>query len=245
MQTSERKQNDPIELSVRSRNWDASKNDVFEIKRYTYSDLHKVFTQHNFSAIHWNNGKREGLNFHKAVGFVGDYDDGANMQDVYDQLTSEGRNHLIITDREISGLDKKIKNLIEVLAKGTLKDTSPVEKELDSLNNLRREKSAYRDIIVSEIARHESPAPNADALQGLYKEFDELWDTFSRADQRKVLNLLIDHIEITHSKSGDNGEIILYLYNEPPVKSLYEITEGSHFYHCKLRRRDLNPQPSG
>ena len=54
-----------------------------------------------------------------------------------------------------------------------------------------------------------------------------------------MLNLLIDGVEINYPKDSDKGEIILYLYHEPPVKSLYEITEGSHLFSVLLRRRDL------
>ena len=54
-----------------------------------------------------------------------------------------------------------------------------------------------------------------------------------------MLNLLIDGVEINYPKDSDKGEIILYLYHEPPVKSLHEITEGSHLFSVLLRRRDL------
>ena len=154
------------------------------------------------------------------------------------------KNDLKNTNRQISNTEMKIKNLIDVIANGSLDDTSPIEEELDSLNTLKQEKAAYRDNLVQEISQKESPTPNADNLMTIYKEFDELWDTFTKSERRKVLNLLIDGIEITYPKNSDKGEIILYLYNEPPIKSLYEITEGSHVYLCKLRRRDLNSQPS-
>ncbi len=145
---------------------------------------------------------------------------------------------------QISDTEMKIRNLIDVLAKGSLDDTSPIEKELGSLNTLKQEKAAYRENLIQEISQKKSPTPNADTLMTIYKEFDELWDTFSKPERRMVLNLLIDGIEINYPKDSDKGEIILYLYNEPPIKSLYEITEGSHVYLCKLRRRDLNSQPS-
>ncbi|MBC8192928.1 MAG: recombinase family protein [FCB group bacterium] len=154
------------------------------------------------------------------------------------------KNDLKNTNRQISNTEMKIKNLIDVIANGSLDDTSPIEEELDSLNTLKQEKAAYRDNLVQEISQKESPTPNADTLMTIYKEFDELWDTFTKSERRKVLNLLIDGIEINYPKNSDKGEIILYLYNEPPIKSLYEITEGSHVYLCKLRRRDLNSQPS-
>jgi site-specific DNA recombinase len=144
---------------------------------------------------------------------------------------------------QISDTEMKIRNLIDVLAKGSLDDTSPIEKELGSLNTLKQEKAAYRENLIQEISQKKSPTPNADTLMTIYKEFDELWDTFSKPERRMVLNLLIDGIEINYPKDSDKGEIILYLYNEPPIKSLYEITEGSHVYLCKLRRRDLNSRP--
>ena len=153
------------------------------------------------------------------------------------------KNDLKNTNRQIRNLEMKIKNLIDVIANGSLDDTSPIEEELDSLNTLKQEKAAYRDNLVQEISQKESPTPNADNLMTIYKEFDELWDTFTKSERRKVLNLLIDGIEINYPKNSDKGEIILYLYNEPPIKSLYEITEGSHVYLCKLRRRDLNSRP--
>ena len=153
------------------------------------------------------------------------------------------KNDLKNTNRQISNTEMKIKNLIDVIANGSLDDTSPIEEELGSLNTLKQGKAAYRDNLVQEISQKESPAPNADTLMTIYKEFDELWDTFTKSERRKVLNLLIDGIEINYPKGSDKGEVILYLYNEPPIKSLYEITEGSHVYLCKLRRRDLNSRP--
>ena len=163
-------------------------------------------------------------------------------------LAEEGldelKQDLQTTSNSILDLESKIKNLVEILAKGTLDDSTPIEQELDSLNKLKRERSSYRDHIMQELLLKESPTPNTDALLSLYQEFSELWDTFTRAEQRNVLNLLIDGIEINYPKGSDKGEIILYLYNEPPIKSLHDITEGSHVYLCKLRRRDLNSQPS-
>ena len=153
------------------------------------------------------------------------------------------KNDLKNTNRQISNTEMKIKNLIDVIANGSLDDTSPIEEELGSLNTLKQGKAAYRDNLVQEISQKESPAPNADTLMTIYKEFDELWDTFTKSERRKVLNLLIDGIEINYPKGSDKGEVILYLYNEPPIKSLYEITEGSHVYLCMLRRRDLNSRP--
>ena len=147
-------------------------------------------------------------------------------------------------DKHIADTNRKIKNLIEILAKGTLDDTSPIEEELESLNKLKREKTEYRDSLKDEISQKEAPTPNAETLVVLYKEFDQLWDTFSDAERRMVLNLLIDGIEINYPKDSDKGKIILNLYHEPPVNSLHEITEGSYVYLCQLRRRDLNSQPS-
>jgi len=96
---------------------------------------------------------------------------------------------------------------------------------------------------VQKISQKEIPSPNSDALIVLYKEFAELWDTFSKTDRRTVLNLLIDGIDISYPKDGDKGELILYLYNKPPVKSLHEITEGSYVYLCQLRRDGKNKNP--
>ena len=154
------------------------------------------------------------------------------------------KKELQYTNKHIADADKRIKNLVEVLAKSSLSDISPIESEMDSQNSLLKEKTAYRDSLKEQILQKEAPSPNADALMVLYKEFEELWETFSRPERRMVLNLLIDGIEIKNPKDSDKGEILLYLYNEPPVKSLYEITEGSHIYLCQLRRRDLNSQPS-
>ena len=162
-------------------------------------------------------------------------------------LAEEGldklKQDLQTTSNSIIDLESKIKNLVEILAKGTLDDSTPIEQELDSLIKLKRERSSYRDQIKQELLLKESPTPNTDALLSLYQEFSELWDNFTRAEQRNVLNLLIDGIEINYPKGSDKGEIILYLYHEPPVKSLHEITEGSHLFSVLLRRRDLNSRP--
>ena len=52
---------------------------------------------------------------------------------------------LQFTNKHISDAENRIKNLVGVLAKSSLDDISPIEKELDSLNTLLREKSGYRD----------------------------------------------------------------------------------------------------
>ena len=78
-------------------------------------------------------------------------------------------------------------------------------KELDLLTKQKQERSSYRDNIKQQLLMKESPTLNTDTLLNLYKEFADLWGTFTQIERRTVLNLLIDGVEINYQKASDKG----------------------------------------
>ncbi len=99
MTTIERKPNKSIELSTAAKNYNGAENQWFKTETVSLGNLPKYLTQHNFSTLHWQGGSRDKKNFIKAVGFVGDYDDGQTIQAAHDDLKSRSINHLIIPSK--------------------------------------------------------------------------------------------------------------------------------------------------
>ena len=100
MTTIERKPSKSIELSTAAKTYNGAANTWFKTATVPLADLAQYLTQHNYSTIHWQNGSRLEKNFIKAIGFVGDYDSGERtIQEVHDDLTSQGFNHLIIPSK--------------------------------------------------------------------------------------------------------------------------------------------------
>ena len=100
MNTTERKPAKSIELSTSAKSYNGAANTWFKTESVPIAELSEYLTQHNYSTIHWHNGSRLEKNFIKAIGFVGDYDSGERtIQEVHDDLVSQGLNHLIIPSK--------------------------------------------------------------------------------------------------------------------------------------------------
>jgi hypothetical protein len=99
MTTIERKPRKSIELSTAAKTYNGAANTWFKTESINLGRLPKFLTQHNYSTIHWHGGSRKESNFVKAVGFVGDYDEGTTIQEVHDDLRKQGVNHLIIPSK--------------------------------------------------------------------------------------------------------------------------------------------------
>jgi len=95
----ERKQQHSLELSTAPKNYNGSANKWFTTAKVSLDQLPKYLTEHNYSAIQWRDGSRKESNFIKAVAFVGDYDEGKTIQEVHDNLSGQGLNHLIIPSK--------------------------------------------------------------------------------------------------------------------------------------------------
>ena len=139
------------------------------------------------------------------------------------------------TSAEKQKTQTEIKNLVKVLAQNKVKDSAPIQDELNLLQKQLSELTSYLSKLTNDLQRKTLSTESKDELLHLYQEFDKIWDSLTRTDQGDVIKLLVEEILVNNPKNDDKGSITLYLYNKPPVSSLSEITGGSHVYSLLLR----------
>jgi hypothetical protein len=91
--------NHAYNFSAKSPNTDGKLNTSFEAKLVATDDLRDLFTQHNYSHILWDNGKRQKSNFSSADGVILDFDHDIRIDDVLAQLETLNLSFALITSK--------------------------------------------------------------------------------------------------------------------------------------------------
>ena len=177
----------------------------------------------------------------------------AYLKATMDVVTKQSQTEVDSLNRELKKeasqrrkLETKQQNLAKAIA--SHKDLSGIDGVIKEMEDLQERIKSYTETendLRQEIAVHKANLVDSDALLDLYKQFDLIWDSLERTEQRNVLNLLIDHIEVTIKKGTRKGKIVVTLANGIPPKVLTNYTIGSCSCSVALRRRDSNPRPGG
>jgi len=81
---------------------------------------------------------------------------------------------------------------------------------------------------------------NPEELVALYQEFNTIWDNLEKVDQRSIINLLVNQIEVQIKKKAKTGKLTVSLATGIPLNLLTEYKMGSSSCSVLLPRCNEN-----
>ncbi len=147
--------------------------------------------------------------------------------------------------RTILSLEDKQQIIAKTISDHGLEEIAGMSLELKDLQAQINSNIEKRTELIKQAEEDNVGSIDSEKLIKVYQEFDILWDCLEKTDQRSVINLLVNKIEVQIKKKAKSGKLIVNLTTGIPLNLLTEYKMGSSSCSVLLRRRDSNPRPGG